>query len=191
MDYSWFKFFPAKTDSKMQLFCFPHEGWDVSLFHPWVEFMPSDISSYFCFFSKRLNHFQQIMTKTFASLIHELADEMGTLINRPWAIFGHSMGGAVAYELVLELFRRGVPQPYLLAISGCGIPQFHKMSTLHQLSDEELCQELIRFDESNVNILFHPEIRKLVLPAIRADYRLIENYRSIQTGILSFPLAVF
>ncbi|EBR9311536.1 TPA: thioesterase II family protein [Salmonella enterica subsp. enterica serovar Muenchen] len=191
MDYSWFQFFPGMTESKMQLFCFPHAGGDASLFHSWVEFMPSDISIYFCCFNKRLDRFQKIIPKNFSSLIHELADEMGAVINRPWAIFGHSMGGAVAHELVLELFRRGVPQPSLLAISGCGAPQFHKMGTLHQMSDEELCQELIRLDESNANILSHPEIRKLILPAIRADYRLIENYRSIPTDILSCPLAVF
>lgn len=188
---SWFRHIPEITESKMQLFCFPHAGGNASLFHPWLDFMPSDISLYIACFPERLERFQQVMPGTFSSLIHELANEMSAVINRPWAIFGHSMGGAVAHELVLELSQRGVSQPGLLAISGREAPQFHQMGTLHQLSDDTLCQELIRLDESNANILSHPEMRKFVLPAIRADYRLIETYRAIPTGTLSCPLAVF
>lgn len=189
---SWFQFFPGVTEPKIQLFCIQHAGsGNASIFHAWLDLMPPDISLYIACFPKRLDRFKQIIPLNMSSLIQELADDMGTVINRPWAVFGHGMGGVVAHELVLELFQRGISQPNLLAISGRGAPQFHQMGTLHQLSDETLCQELIRLDDSNENILYHQDLRKFLLPKIRANYRLIETYRAVPTGILSCPLAVF
>ncbi|ELY4477108.1 thioesterase [Salmonella enterica] len=191
MNSAWLRHAPVLSTARIKLFCLPHAGGNASLYQPWLPLLPSTVTLCQVCLPARLERFGQPMPDSFPALIRVLADEIQPVIDGPWAIFGHSMGGAVAHELVLELSRRGVPEPELLAISGRGAPQFHQAGTLHQQSDEALCRELIRLDSDNFRALEHAEMREFILPAIRADYRLIETYRATPCGVLGCPLAIF
>lgn len=43
-------------------------------------------------------------------------------------------------------------------------------------TDEEIIADVLRFDESRAPVFEDPGLRELVLPAIRADYRLVDAY---------------
>lgn len=191
MNSAWLRCPTGYDREAIQLFCLPHAGGNAALFQPWRPLMPPDVALIQVCLPGRLERFQQSMPTSFPQLVGQLADVILPVLNPRWAIFGHSMGGAVAHELTLELRRRGASEPVLLAISGREAPQYHCPDTLHLQSDEALCEALIKLDGGNAEAFAQPEIREFILPAIRADYRLIETYSATPRGKLHCPLAIF
>lgn len=191
MNSAWLRCPTGYDQEAIQLFCLPHAGGDAVLFQSWQPLMPPDVALIQVCLPTRLERLQHPMPMSFPPLMAQLADAILPMLNRRWAVFGHQMGGAVAHELALELCRRGGPEPVLLAISGRVAPQYHCPNTLHLQSDEALCEALMQLDSSGAEIFAQPEILKSILPALRADYRLIETYSATPRGKLHCPLAIF
>jgi pyochelin biosynthetic protein PchC len=116
-----------------------------------------------------------------------LVDEMEPLVDaflrailptcdRPFALFGHSMGATIAYEAVGRMMAMGAPKPLCLFVSGQCAPADHRPGKVHLRNDQGLIAELARVGGAQ-RLLDEPELRALVLPIVRNDYRLIETYR--------------
>jgi surfactin synthase thioesterase subunit len=110
----------------------------------------------------------------------ELADRVteivAPVIDRPMAIFGHSMGASLGYEIARRLTDRGI-DPELLVVSGRRAPSAVRDERFHEKSDDEFIAEIGRLGGTETDLLADPEVRAMVLPAVRADYRLAELYR--------------
>lgn len=191
MNSAWLRATPTQGDDDIPLFCLPHAGGNAALYHPWRALLPAGLRLVQVCLPGRLERLSHPMPQSFEALTRQLADAMLPAIGARWAIFGHSMGATLAHEVVLELCRRGASEPQLLAVSGRGAPQFHRQGQVHLQDDDALCAELIRLDANNATVLAQTELREVILPAIRADYRLIETYPARPQGVLHCPLATF
>ncbi len=109
------------------------------------------------------------------ALADDLADSLAGLTRHRLVLFGHSMGASVAHEVALRLQERGCP-PAALCVSGRRPP--HTLEARRQRfdTDEELIADVLQFDASGAEVFADPDLREIVLPAIRADYRLVEEY---------------
>lgn len=116
---------------------------------------------------------------------------MADAIDRPFALFGHSMGAAVAYEVALALRRRGVVPPVHLFVSAREAPEWVRGGDVHLRDDDGICAELTRVGGTPPELLSHPELRALILPVVRSDYRLVETYRPTLAPVpLGCPVTV-
>jgi pyochelin biosynthetic protein PchC len=105
-----------------------------------------------------------------------LAAACSYLTELPTVFFGHSMGASVAYETALRLERGYGTGLAALCVSGRSAPGGeHRREPLPE-DDNELGRELIRMGGTEVAALLNSELRELVLPVIRADFRLIGRY---------------
>src|SRR6185436_20768362 len=91
----------------------------------------------------------------------------------PIALFGHSMGAIVAFELAARLGR----QVRHLFVSGSSAPHLHLVKERSSLSDAELVRELAEMGGTPREILEDAEMMELLLPMLRADFALVESYR--------------
>lgn len=124
-------------------------------------------------------------------LVGTLADAAEPLVDRSWALFGHSMGAILAFELARELRRRGLPDPRLLAVAGQDAPHTAGSgSELHRLPDAELVDELRRLDGTPAEVLESADVLGLILPALRADFRIGETYGFEAQAPLDVPILV-
>ncbi|MDU0288256.1 thioesterase II family protein [Saccharothrix longispora] len=105
-----------------------------------------------------------------------LVDVVQPLADRPLTLFGHSYGASVAFELAVRLEVRGVAVHGLFA-SGRRAPCVHRDERGHQLPDDELLAEIRKLNGTDSGVLQDDEILRMVLPAIRADYKAAETYR--------------
>src|SRR4029077_812041 len=97
----------------------------------------------------------------------------------------------IAFELACELHQRGSKLPLCLFASGCGAPQVPQRSAFrHLLSDAELLAEPRDLGETPEEALQDSGMMELFLPAIRADFAIVETYEHVQSNRLDCPIFV-
>ena len=112
-----------------------------------------------------------------ADLVETLGDAIHAYVNEPFALFGHSMGAVVAFELARLLRRRAQPLPRLLLVSGARAPQFRRGHVPPpEPSQSEFVDELRRLEGVPRQVLDDPALLRMILPALRADAALYRNY---------------
>ena len=124
------------------------------------------------------------MAPLLGALAPEIARDAGT---RPIALFGHSMGAVIAFELARSLGSR----VRRLFVSGSSAPHLRIVKERSALPDEELKRELAELGGTPREILEDAEMMALLMPMLRADFALVENYRGPGNDPLPCPLTVF
>jgi medium-chain acyl-[acyl-carrier-protein] hydrolase len=126
-------------------------------------------------------------------LIGALADALGPQLESPFALFGHSMGGLVAFELARELRRRGARAPEHLYVAGRLAPEAPPTRPLvHDLPDATMIDVMQRrYRAIPRAVLDEPEFLALLLPTLRADMSVIETYTYQAEAPLDVPLTIF
>jgi len=125
-------------------------------------------------------------------LVTTMADAMTDLLGAPFAIFGHSLGATVGFELTRELRRRGGPQARALFVSGARAPWLpRKGRDRHRLPDEDLVEELRHLNGTPRELLEQRELLELLLPTIRADLAVSDHYEYAAQEPLDVPIHAF
>jgi pyochelin biosynthetic protein PchC len=123
-----------------------------------------------------------------AALADEIAEALRVSTDGELALFGHSMGACVAYEVTRRLERSGGMPVSRLFLSGCAAPDVPPGPPTPPRSDDELIAEVVAVESSDRRMLDDPDIRELMLPALRADYRIIDGYRPDQIDPVRAPI---
>jgi medium-chain acyl-[acyl-carrier-protein] hydrolase len=125
-------------------------------------------------------------------LIDALAPAVRPLADRPLACFGHSLGALLAFEVVRAWRSADGFQPAHLFVSGSHAPQAPRSRpSLSGLPDAEFLSALREIGGTPPQVLAHPELVALILPALRGDFALAETYRYRPGAPLATPLTAF
>ena len=180
---------PARP-GRPRLFCFPHGGGAAAEFVRWARLLPNvEISG--VQLPGRGSRLAEPLLTRMDELVAELVDVMPT--GAPYAMFGHSLGALVAYEVARELRRAGRRLPDQLIVSGFPAPSMPRTEPpIHQLPDDDLLNEVARRHGGLASaILADPERKTRVARYIRADYQIVETYEWRADAPLPVPLTVF
>lgn len=130
-----------------------------------------------------------------AELITQLAEDVRCHIgNEPYAVFGHSLGAILAFELVRQLKEFGVPVPITLIVSGTSAPT-QRQRCIEELAalktEDDLISHLKKLGGMPDEVINNKELMEMTLPIIQADFALCKNYVYVPcSDRLSCPLAV-
>jgi surfactin synthase thioesterase subunit len=126
------------------------------------------------------------------SLVDALTADIAPHLGTRYALFGHSMGAGIAFELARELRRRALPEPAALFVSGTRAPRFRaRVEPQPDPGDDALLGELRQRGGLSEEVLSTPDLLRAILPALRADTRLYRNYRYEPGVPLTTPLFVY
>jgi medium-chain acyl-[acyl-carrier-protein] hydrolase len=121
-----------------------------------------------------------------------MAEALLPFYDLPFAFFGHSMGGLLAFELTRSLRRQGRSMPRHLFISACAPPHIHDtIAPAHKLPDAELVRYLMELDGTEAAVFENEELRQLFLPIIRSDLALVDSYNYRWEQPLSCPVSTY
>jgi len=166
---------------RVRLVCLPHAGAGASSFFAWgAALQPAAIEVRAVQYPGRENRLGEAPIDSAGAMTLALADAWGALAgDGACALYGHSMGALLAYELALELARRGAPHPpSRLFLSGRNPPATPpRMPPIHHLPDASLLREVSdRYGQLPAEILAEPEMVALLTPILRADFKLVDTY---------------
>ncbi|NXY94232.1 thioesterase [Streptomyces sp. BR123] len=182
---------PHEHDPLARLVCLPHAGGSPSAFRDWPRHLDSRIEALAICYPGRHDRFADPVVTAMADMAREVAAALAPLADRPLWLFGHSMGAAIAYETVRVLADVHGVRPAGLVVSG--FPPPHRLPTgnaIHLQGDDAIIADVLGMGAADRAVLAEPELRELVLPALRADYTLIETYRPAPAEPLGIPLIV-
>ena len=186
----WFRGVRA-PDAKIRLVCFPHAGGAASHFHDWATLTPPEIEVLAVQYPGRQDRLADPCPTSMAeladaitrALLHETADGL------PLAFFGHSMGSSVAYEVASRL--ADVPGRSLahLIVSSRARPRTpQEEAPRPSPTDSEILTHVRRLDPEGAAVYELPELRNMIMPALRADFRLLAAYRPARLHRLGIPV---
>ena len=125
-------------------------------------------------------------------VINELWPHILPLLDKPIALFGHSLGALVAFELAKKIEASQIQQKVILFISACLTPDsIDHSSPLHVLSDEAFIHQLSNYGAMPQQLLENPEALRLLLPRLRADFSIFETYSCRAHLPIKMPIVVF
>jgi medium-chain acyl-[acyl-carrier-protein] hydrolase len=127
-------------------------------------------------------------------IVDGLDRELGERPNSGDCFFGYSLGTLVAFETIREMRRRGWELPGRLIVSAMAAPQdMHavQQGMSSRRSDNEILDEIRRSKSVPDFILNDRTVMQAVLPTIRSDFELVENYRAEVEAPLPIPIIAY
>ncbi|MFC7531623.1 thioesterase II family protein [Actinoplanes sp. GCM10030250] len=184
---SWVRCFSPQPGAAIRLACFAHAGGSASFFFPFAEALAPHVEVLGMQYPGRLDRYADPSLDSMLALAEEAGAALAHWSDRPLALFGHSMGATVGFEVARRMQHRdGAPVVTLFA-SGRRSPSLPDRLSGRVLDDRQLLAEL-ELSASAAALLEDEDVRQMMMPAIRADYRAIASYRYDPEPRLSCPV---
>ncbi len=189
---SWVICPQPNPQANLRLFCFPYAGGSAAIFRTWPNNLPSNVEVCAVEYPGRGRQIKSSPLTRLEPLIEAIAPVLLPYLDKPFAFFGHSMGGLVSFELTRLLRSQYSLTPFHLFISARSAPQLPLIKApLHVLSDSDLQDELRSLNGTPKAVLENPELMQMFLPILRADFAVLETYIYTQEQPLECPITVF
>ncbi|MFI6225927.1 thioesterase II family protein [Micromonospora echinospora] len=187
----WLPYGAGRPD-RVRLLCLPHAGAGASAYRAWGAGLPSWIDVCPVQPPGRETRLTEPPYHEMGALVADLAGALLGVLDGPYAVFGHSLGALVGYELVREIRRRGGPAPVHVFVAGAAAPHLADPTPeAGQLTVEQLADLLRTLGGTPSEILADARVLTLFAPLFRADLSVKETYRWTPEAPLEAPLTAF
>lgn len=161
----------------VRLVCLPHAGGSATAYRRWHKLLPVDVEVCAIELPGRGSRFSEPALTTMEAVVEHAMELTKPLVDVPYLLCGHSMGGIVALEVARRWCDKGHP-PQALVVSACRAPYLptRRPRPLSGLADEDLVKELLLLDGVSAQMLRTQGFIETFLPTIRADLRCRETW---------------
>ncbi|MFI6574039.1 thioesterase II family protein [Nocardia fluminea] len=175
-DSLWIRRYREADDGVPQLICLPHAGGSAPYYLPMARAFAPRLEVMAIQYPGRQDRLREPGLKS----VDDLADQIFPVLQRnvsdDFALFGHSLGATLAFELARRFDAVGVI-PRVTFVSGRTAPSRHRFGcTVHLASAAGIVAEVRSLSGTDDQILDDPEVLAMALPALRSDYRAAETY---------------
>ncbi|HEU4507289.1 MAG TPA: alpha/beta fold hydrolase [Pyrinomonadaceae bacterium] len=175
---------------RLRLFCFPYAGGSAWSFCSWQQDLPAGVEVCGIELPGRATRQSETPYARLSTLNEAMTEALLPCLDKPFALFGHSMGALIAFEFARYLRRKHRLVPRHLFVSGRRTPQIpYRERRTYDLSDEDFIQDLLL--DGPAEYALDPQLVRLLLPMMRADFEVVQTY-VYEPGLpLLCPITVF
>ncbi|MFJ4658840.1 thioesterase II family protein [Nocardia sp. NPDC088792] len=184
----WVRRFNPDPGAGIRLACLPHAGGSASYFLPVARALAPGCEVLAVQYPGRQDRRLEQPFQSVGELADAVAEQLLPWTDRPLAIFGHSLGALVGFEVAGRLAEKGC-EPVALIVSGRRAPSRVRSENVHTRTDAGILAEVDALGGTDPVALADPEMRQLVLAALRADYTAVETYRYVERTPLRMPIS--
>ncbi|MGS0897336.1 thioesterase II family protein [Burkholderia stagnalis] len=173
----------------LKLFCLPYAGGSAAVYRRWQAGSPEWLKIVPLHMPGRAQRQAMKPIHQWQPLVDLLLDDVRTHLDQPFAIFGHSMGALIGFELAHAIRDRYDRTPVWFGASACRAPS-RRERELHWLScpEAEFLDEVRSLKGMPDELIDNREFMQLVLPFLRADFHLCGSYEYVRRTPLACPL---
>ncbi|MBL4542021.1 MAG: thioesterase [Rhodobacteraceae bacterium] len=177
-------------DARSRLFCLPHAGGSAAVFQSWRKTLDPQIELCSLQYPGRGTRLDEDAITELDTLIGELATAIAPLTDRPYALFGHSLGALLAFEVTRALGRGDARMPSALFLSACRAPMLLPSPFIVEaaaLPEDAFITALRTLGGVPEDLIEEPAFREVLLASTRSDFDLVSRYRYRATAPLDVP----
>lgn len=175
---AWIVARPA-TSARARIFCFSYAGGNAASYMQWNNDLSPYVQVCAIQIPGRGARFNEPSITDFSILIPQIANSIAAYNDLPFFFFGHSLGALIAYEVCHHLNKNNLPLPEHLIVSAANSPS--SPSTIEKIgrmdSDYDIIERLRYYGGTPEELLKNKGLMQLLMPAIKADFTLLDNYR--------------
>lgn len=179
-----------KVEPRARLFCFPYAGAGAAIFRLWPAHLPDDVEVISLHPPGRAHRLREPPLRRVEAMVGVAIESFRDLLDRPFAVFGHSLGAVTAAEFVRVASEAGQDASHLFVSSRPPFPP--RTRQLHKLADKDFVVAIVeRYQGIPNEILAHADLLELLLPALRADIEALEMFNFADRAKIGCPTSVF
>lgn len=182
---------PRQDDGAVRLVCFPHAGGSANAFRAWAPLVSAEVELFAVQLPGRAERFGEAPVDRMGPLVDDLLDHVAPLLDRPFAMFGYSMGARVALALAQAMSAAGLDEPAVLAVGASPGPVLRTPVPGWDRSEEELVAGLVAAGGMPAEVLADADLLELMLPTIRADLTVVATWPYREDRKIGCPIAAF
>ncbi|MEU4205907.1 alpha/beta fold hydrolase [Streptomyces sp. NPDC045470] len=185
----WLVPYGTCPEPEFRVVCFPHAGGSAS-YYPWLRSAVPPTGELLCVqYPGRQERHREAPVERFGPMVETVTELLRARPRLPLVLFGHSLGSLIAYETALALGDDAGPLRGLI-VSGRRAPSVRPPSRAREMTTRQVLAEARVLGGIDPALLNDPGVLELILPALRADYRLAESYVPEPGAAVSCPMTV-
>lgn len=167
---------------KITLFCIPYAGGSALNYLKWDKYLDDKIELVPVELAGRGSRMDETPYLDIEEAVEDVLSFIKSKIDpgKKYAIFGHSMGSLIAFEVYYRLHQAGLSVPFHMFFSGRDAPHCpFENNEYYLLPDKDFLQVVMRYGGNTEQMVKTPELLKIFMPILRADFRIVETYKYI------------
>lgn len=173
---TWFRRYAGAVPPRRRLLILPHAGGTAGYFHGWGGGFDAETEVLVARYPGRQDRIAEPCIDNMAPLADAVTAALLPFLDMPMSFFGHSMGASLAYEVALRLENLHGVKAEGMYVSCRKAPHKVTPDTLDLSDDEAVIRQVHRLGGTDTALLDDPDLRDLLLPSIRADFRIVKDY---------------
>ena len=187
---STWRVFNPSSSAELRLICIPYAGGSANVSFDWAKNLPQQVEVCAVQMAGRQNRLDEPPMTRWQDVVDELVRDVAMFAEKPFALYGHSLGALISFELARRLQTAPGISPSIVFVSACRAPDLvvSDERPIHELTDQEFERKLRRYKGTPEAFFSHSELKQLLLPMLRADFEMYHRYRFAPGAQLRCPM---
>lgn len=163
----------------MILFCLPYAGGSEAIYYKWKKFLDPSIELVPLALKGRGKRFGEDFYGNLEEAVEDIFENIkDRIVDEDYAIYGHSMGSLLAYELYYKISEQNFRKPIHIFFSGYIAPSIiRKRENTYALPDNDFMQKVMKLGGTPEELMNNQVLLQTFLPIIRSDFKILESYK--------------
>jgi surfactin synthase thioesterase subunit len=161
---------------KTKLFCIPYAGGSSNIYNKWKSSLAQDIELCPIELAGRGSRITESNYSSLEAAVNDIFNQIVDDINEyDYAIFGHSLGALLTYELIQKIMSLGLKSPIHTFFSGRKPPHIPRGESWALLEESKFEEKIMSLGGTPPEFFKYPELKEIFMPLLRSDFALSET----------------